>query len=223
MTHPVCADDASRCAEGAAKLELVQQLFAAATYDASAAMCCWTNNLITLTLDEVYEAPLAEACVGMCLGDDRMIMVVMNLEGELAGTMIMALSEENGRRLAASLLGSTPSDTSEWREMQDSALAETGNILSGAYMNAITRLIDHNLVPTVPYLVYDHGTRVLEEVVANQARGQDSVLICHTGFHYADENLSWQVLFLPTVALRKAMETAMQRHSSIPKTPKKVG
>ena len=38
-------------------LVVLHQLFAAATHDASAAMCRWTNGLITLTLDEVREIP----------------------------------------------------------------------------------------------------------------------------------------------------------------------
>jgi chemotaxis protein CheC len=206
MTHPVCTEDAS-------KLELLRQLFAAATYDASAAMCCWTNNLIALTLDEVCEVPLAEACLALNLGEDRLTMVVMNLEGELGGVMVLMFSEENGRQLASSLLGCEPSSDPEWDEMERSALCETGNILSGAYMNAITRLIDRPLVPSVPYFIQDFGASVLEQAMLPQVSGRDTMLICHTSFQCANESLKWRVLFVPTVALRMAMEHAMPSHT----------
>jgi chemotaxis protein CheC len=137
-------------------------------------------------------------------------MIVLNLKGTLGGTMVLIFHEEDGRHLASSLLGTNPSETAEWNDMERSALAETGNILSCAYINAITRLIDHELLPSVPYVVQDYGASVLQQALFVQAPGQDSVLICHTGFHCADENLGWRVLFIPAPALRTAMEDAMR-------------
>lgn len=206
MTHSVCTEDA-------AKLQLLRQVFAAATYDASAAMCCWTNNLITLSLDEVCETPLAEACIDLGLNEERLTMVVLNLEGKLGGVMILTFTEDNGRRLAASLLGCNPGEGDDWNDMERSALAETGNILGCAYINAITRLIDKPLVPSVPYFVQDLGVAVLQQAMQAQDTGRDTMLICHTGFHCADEDLSWRVFFIPAGALRTAMEEAMRAKS----------
>jgi chemotaxis protein CheC len=203
MTEQVCKANAS-------KLQLLQQLFASATHDASVAMCCWTNSLITLTLDEVCEIPLAEVCTDLNLGDEQVTMVVLTLDGELGGAMVLIFSEEDGRRLAASLLHCPPENGPQWNEMETSALAETGNILGCAYINAITRLIDRQLVPSVPYFVQDYGASVLQQAMAAQASGRDHVLICRTSFHNETENVSWRVLFIPSVALRGALEDAMQ-------------
>ncbi len=194
-------------------MQLLQQLFASATHDASAAMCRWTNSLITLTLDEVCELPLEDACLELNLGDELLTMVVLNLEGEIGGAMVLTFNEEDGRRLAASLLQTEPGSGPEWNEMETSALTETGNILGCAYMNAITRLIDRQLVPSVPYFVQDYGASVLQQALVAQASGRDTVLICRTGFHCENENLSWRVLFIPTIALRTAMENALQSQS----------
>lgn len=200
-------------AENTSKMQLLKQLFASATHDASAAMCCWTNSLITLTLDEVCELPLADACLEMNLGDERLTMVVLVLEGEIGGAMLLAFSEEDGRRLAAALLQTEPGSGPEWNDMETSALNETGNILGCAYMNAITRLIDRQLVPSVPYFVQDYAASVLQQALVTQASGRDTVLICRTGFHCENENLSWRVLFIPSIALRTAMENALQSQS----------
>jgi chemotaxis protein CheC len=202
MTHPVCQTNAS-------ELLLLQQLFASATHDASAAMCCWTNSVITLTLDEVCEIPLADACLELNLDDERITMVVLNLEGEIGGTMVLTFNEENGRRLAASLLQGEAGQGPGWSEMEVSALNETGNILGCAYVNAITRLINQQLVPSVPYFVEDFGASVLQQALVTQALGRDTVLICRTSFHCENEDLMWRVLFIPTVALRAAMEEAI--------------
>ncbi len=68
-------------------------------------MCRWTNGLITLSLDEVREIPLENVCAELNIGDDLLTMVVLSLEGEVGGEMILTFDEQNGRQLAASLLG----------------------------------------------------------------------------------------------------------------------
>lgn len=190
------------------RLEFLHQLFASATHDASVAMCRWTDGLITLTLDEVREIPLEDVCSELNLGDDLLTMVVLSLEGEIGGEMILTFDEENGRELAASLLRRPVGTEAAWSDLEKSALTETGNILGCAYMNALTRLINSELVPTAPYFIQDYGASVLQQALMAQAMTTDRVLICRTGFHREGAELNWRVLFVPTEAMRRAMEEA---------------
>ncbi|MFZ5831417.1 MAG: chemotaxis protein [Planctomycetota bacterium] len=191
------------------RLEVLSHLLASATHDASAAMCRWTDGLISLTLDEVREIPLEEVCSELNLGDELLTMIVLSLEGEIGGEMILTFDDQNGRQLAASLLGRPVGESPEWSELEKSALTETGNILGCAYMNAITRLIDHELVPSPPYFIQDYGASVLEQALLAQAMTCDQVLICRTGFHREGEELNWRVIFIPTQGLRRKMESAL--------------
>jgi chemotaxis protein CheC len=193
------------------QLNVLHHLFASATHDASAAMCRWTDGLITLTLDEVREIPLEEVTIELDLGDDLLTMVVLSLEGNIGGEMILTFDEVNGRQLAASLLGRPVGENPRWSDLEKSALTETGNILGCAYVNAITRLIDHELVPSAPYFIQDYGASVLQQALMAQALTSDEVLICRTGFHKEGAELNWRVLFVPTAALRKAMEHALHQ------------
>jgi chemotaxis protein CheC len=194
-----------------AQLNVLHHLFASATHDASTAMCRWTDGLITLTLDEVREIPLEDVTTELNLGDEMLTMVVLSLEGEIGGEMILTFDEQNGRQLAASLLGRPVGDNPQWSELEKSALTETGNILGCAYMNAITRLIDRELVPSPPYFIQDYGASVLQQALMVQALTSDRVLICRTGFHKQGAELNWRVLFVPTASLRQSMENALHR------------
>ena len=191
------------------KLGLLREVFASATNDASAAMCRWTNSLIRLTLDEVCELPLEDVCSDLKLGDEPLTMVVLNLEGEAGGAMILTFTEESARGLAASLLDADVNPGPEWSELEQSALMETGNILGCAYVSAITRLIDYPLMPTTPYFVVDYGASVLQQALLGQVAATDKVLIGRTRFQHNDEELSWWLLFVPTVALRTVIERAL--------------
>jgi chemotaxis protein CheC len=189
-------------------LELLHQLFASATHEASAAMCRWTNGLITLWLDEVREIPLVEVCEEMDFGDQLLTMVVLRLEGEIGGEMVLTFDDANARQLAAALLSRSPSDEDAWSPLEQSALTETGNILGCAYMNALTRLIGCELVPSVPFFVRDYAGSVFQQALLIQAATSDSVLICRTVFRRQGEELNWRVFFIPTEGMRVAMEKA---------------
>lgn len=190
-------------------LQVLHQLFASATHDASAAMCRWTNGLITLTLDEVRELPLEEVCAEFDFGSELLTMVVLSLEGDVGGDMILTFDDENGRSLAAALLGRDVETSEQWTDLEKSALNETGNILGCAYMNALTRLISVELVPTPPYFIQDYGASVLQQALMAQAMTNDKVLICRTRFHREGEELNWNVFFVPTDSMRVAMEEAL--------------
>jgi len=93
--------------------------------------------------------------------------------------------------------------------MEKSALTETGNILGCAYMNAVARLINQDLVPSAPYFVHDFAASVIQQALISQAITSDKALICRTGFHREGEQLDWWVMFLPTQEMQQAMEAAL--------------
>lgn len=191
------------------RVELLHQFFAAATHDASAAMCRWTSGLITLTLDEVRQIPLEDLATTLAIDNERLTMVVLTLEGDLGGTMVLTFDDENGRALAASLLSRKPATDGDWSDLEKSALNETGNILSCAYMNALTRLINAQLVPSPPMFIQDYGASVLEQAVLQQIDDGDEVMVCRTCFHREGQALNWNVIFVPSLQLRMALLGAL--------------
>jgi chemotaxis protein CheC len=187
---------------------VLHQVFQLATDNASTAMCRWTHGLVTLSLDHVDELPLESVSEALEVGDELLTMVVLTLDGEDSGQLIITFDEVNGRRLAASLLHREVCPEPDWTELEKSALTETGNILACAYLGALTRLVDTELVPSPPQFVQDFGASVLEQALLSQAIEQDRVLICRTGFHRDGQNLNWNVIFVPGASLRIKLESA---------------
>ena len=190
-------------------LGAIYELFASATHDASAAMCRWTNGLITVTLDQVREIALEEVSARLGIGDALLTMVVLAIGGEVGGNLILLFDEVNGRQLAASLLGRAPGTEPEWSELEKSALTETGNILGCAYVNALTRLIGSDLITSAPYFIQDYGASVVEQAVMTQALTSDRLLLCQIGFCRNDQQLDWHVVFVPTQGMQEAMQRSL--------------
>lgn len=194
-------------------LDGLRELFSSATHDASAAMCRWTDGLITVSLNDVQEVPLEEASFHLGIGDELLTMVVLTLAGEIGGNLILVFDDPNGRQLAASLLRREVETSPEWSPIEKSALTETGNILGCAYVNALTRLLGQNLVPSAPYFIQDYGVSVLQQAVMAQALISDTLLLCNIGFHRKEEALDWRVVFVPTPRMREAMERSLHARS----------
>jgi chemotaxis protein CheC len=201
MFQPRDNDDGTICA--------LRELFASATHDASAAMCRWTNGLITVTLDQVREIALEDVSAALEIGDELLTMVVLTMSGDVGGNLILAFDEVNGRQLAASLLGRQPGTEPKWSALEKSALTETGNILGCAYVNAITRLIGEDLMPSAPYFIQDYGASVLQQAVMTQAMTSDRLLLCQIRFHRKAEDLDWRVVFVPTAGMQEAMQRSL--------------
>lgn len=191
------------------RVEVLRPLFAAATHEASAAMCRWTDGVISLTLDDICELPLEEVTAELGFSDDFMTMVVLGIESEPGTVLILTFDEENARQLAATLTRRQRNTTPEWDELEISALTETGNILGCAYVNALTRLTGQILIPSPPYFVRDYFASVLEQALVEQAMSSDTALLCRTGFHREGENLNWRVLFIPSKSLREKLERSV--------------
>jgi len=194
-------------------LGALYELFASATHDASAAMCRWTNGLITVTLDQVREIALEEVSAELEIGDELLTMVVLTIGGEVGGNLILLFDEAGGRQLAASLLGREPGTEPEWSELEKSALTETGNILGCAYVNALVRLIGTDLMPSAPYFIQDYGASVLQQAVMTQALTSDRLLLCQIGFRRKEQELDWRVVFVPTQGMQEAMQRSLHAAS----------
>jgi chemotaxis protein CheC len=192
--------------------DLLRQVFSTATLEASTAMSRWTGGLISMELDEIVDVPLEEVSQYAQCGDELFTMIVLTLQGELGGTMVLTFDEANGKRLAAALLHREENPSHEWSDLEISALKETGNILACAYLNALTRTLGAELVPSPPYFVQDFGGSVLEQAVLSQASFSDSAALCRTVFRRQGQPLNWNVFFVPAPGLRQALSDSVTSH-----------
>lgn len=177
------------------------RVFSEATQDASRSMQTWTSGEIELELSELHELPLEEVASELDMGDELLTIVALSLTGNWGGQILLAFDEENGRRLAASLLQREVETSPEWSPIEISALNETGNIVACAYVHRLSELINDKLVPSPPMFMQDFGASVLQQAVMSQAVEANQVLVCKTLFHRKDDQLNWNLLVIPDSSL----------------------
>lgn len=194
-------------------LELLSHLFASATQHASVAMCQWTGGKVRLSVDEMFETTLDQAAAHLQLDGELLTMVALAVAGDEASQLILTFDDQNGRQLAASLLGRQRRTEPDWSELEKSAIMETGNILGSAYLNELTRLTDRELKPSAPYFMQDFGASVLQQALLMQAALSDRVLLCRTRFDFNDHQVNWNMFFVPGDELLSAMNHALHSNN----------
>src|SRR5262247_1809858 len=178
---------------------------------AATALSQLTQRRVMISVPEITIARLED--VAGVLGDPREVMtaVLMHMLGDLTGRTLLLFPEPVAQRLCDMLLKRPVGTTKEFAALEQSCLKEAGNILSGAYMNALSEFMGMLLLPSVPSLVVDLSAAVLTTTYLNFGHDRDFVFCVETEFSIdAQDGLRGHFLLLPDLASLKAIFDAIR-------------
>src|SRR5213594_3933057 len=179
---------------------------------AATALSQLTNRRIMISVPEINIARLEEVPELLGNASDVVAAVLMHMLGDLTGRTLLLFPEAVGRKLCDMLLRRPLGTTSAYDTLEQSCLKEAGNILSGAYMNALSDFMGMLLVPSVPSLVVDLSAAVLTTTYLNFGHDRDFVFCVETSFRVegATEALRGHFLLLPDMPSLRAIFDAIR-------------
>src|ERR1043165_192071 len=139
----------------------------------------------------------------------------MHMLGDLTGRTLLVFPRRTALRLASLLMRKDPDqreDDEEFTEMDQSAIKEAGNILSSAYMNALSDFMGMMLLPSPPSLAVDMSNAVLTTTYLQFGSDKDYVFCVESEFLMNDtaEKLRGFFLLLPDPASLQAILKAVR-------------
>lgn len=179
---------------------------------AATALSQLTNSTIMISVPEVNITRLEEVPEVLGKADDVIAAVLMHMMGDLTGRTLVIFPEASARVLCDILLHHPSGTTVEFGEMEQSGLKEVGNILSSAYMNALSDFMGMMLVPSVPSLAIDLCGAVLTSTYMNFGYDRDFVFCVETAFLFDDPSvhIHGHFLLLPDLASLRAIFDAIR-------------
>ncbi|MGH7702493.1 MAG: chemotaxis protein CheC [Gemmatimonadales bacterium] len=179
---------------------------------AATALSQMTNSTIMISVPEVNITRLEEVPEVLGKADDVIAAVLMHMMGDLTGRTLVIFPEASARVLCDILLHRPAGTTVEFLEMEQSGLKEVGNILSSAYMNALSDFMGMMLVPSVPSLAIDLCGAVLTSTYMNFGYDRDFVFCVETAFLFDDPSVQIRghFLLLPDLASLRAIFDAIR-------------
>jgi chemotaxis protein CheC len=116
--------------------------------------------------------------------------------GDSRGNIFMIFPAASARAIVALATGQEMlSDFQD--EMSVSTIKEVGNILSSAFLSAISQLTGLSLIPSVPGFAYDMAGSILDYVLIEISRLADKALVIETAFTEGREEIKGHFFLLP--------------------------
>ena len=153
---------------------------------AATALSQLTGRRIMIDVPSVHVLRLEDA-PGQIEDPERVVAaVLMHFLGDLTGRTLLLLERGAALRLADLLLDRTPGETETFGEMEQSSIKETANILTGAYMNALSDFLGMMLLPSVPSMAVDLAGAILTSAYLNFTKDREVVICLDTRFHFTE-------------------------------------
>ena len=179
---------------------------------AATALSQMTNRRIMITVPEISVSRLEDVAGLLGKPDEVVAAILLHMLGDLTGRTLLVFPETAARRLCDLLLARPIGKTTEFGMLEQSSLKEAGNILCGAYMNALSSFMGMMLLPSVPSLVIDLSAAVLTSTYLNFGHDRDYVFCVETQFQFRAESelLAGHFLLMPDMASLRAILQAVR-------------
>ena len=120
--------------------------------------------------------------------DEIMVGIYLQVEGDIEGNMMFILEKSSAahlvNKLMCGMLGVTEEEivNHEFGEMECSAIKEVGNIITGAYLNALSSLTNMMIYPSTPQMGIDMAAALLSVPAVEFGLHADKILLVQTKF-----------------------------------------
>ena len=177
---------------------------------AATALSQMTGQTIMISVPRINIAPLEDIPNQVATDEEPVAGVLMKILGDLTGLALLVFPQPTALRVAGLMMKRDAVRT--LGDLEQSALREAGNILSAAYLNALSEFMGMILLPSPPSLAIDMSDAVMSSTFVEMAHGAEYVFCVETEFHLKELNEALRGFFLlmPDVASLTAMLRAIR-------------
>ena len=125
--------------------------------NATTALSQMLNQKMDMSVPKVALVPFNEISDVMGSEDQTVVGIMLGFEGDVEGMMMFLFDTKSAHHLVNTLMMRDKEDGveegAEFSDMDMSALNEIGNIVSGSYLTAISKLTNLKMISTVPEMI----------------------------------------------------------------------
>jgi len=173
----------------AAEVDALREVANIGSGHAATALSQLTGMTIMIDVPEISVVPPGQIARRIGTPSHRVVTLSMRMLGDLTGQTLFVMEEGSAGLLCDVLLHRDPGVSGVHGEMEQSSLKETGNIMAGSFLNALSACIGKMLLPSVPVVMIERSDFLDGHGGPEDA---DSVLVVETMFQFdeADAGLT---------------------------------
>lgn len=161
---------------------------------AATALSQMTGHTIMISVPQINIAQLEDIPNQVGVEEEPVAAVLMRILGDLTGLALLVFPQRTALRVAGLMM--QRENVAALGEIERSALREAGNILSAAYLNALSEFMGMIIMPSPPTLAVDMSDAVMSSTFLEVAQGADYVFCVETEFNLKELNESLRGFFL---------------------------
>ncbi len=182
---------------------------------AATALSQLVQEKVAIFVPSLDLVPVEEASKTIGKPDEVMSAVVMQMGGDVGGTLLLVFPTQSAIDLSSILLKQT-SKSKKMDEDENSALREVGNILSGHALNALSQFLGFRLIQSVPETSSDMIGAMMNEILSHFLRDKHKdILVLSVRFEVAGKQISGQLFFLFDPKSTKVILDSLRKKLSV--------
>lgn len=167
--------------------------------NATTALSQLINTKIDMNVPKVEMLTFSELAEIIGGAETLVAGILLSLSGDIEGSMLFLLESEAAHMLVKQLIGCESDDMNTFNDMETSALQEIGNIITGAYLTAISGMTNLTIDVSVPSLAFDMAGAILSVPAIEFGRMGDKALLIESRFLDLDVAISGYFILIPTL------------------------
>ena len=187
-----------------AQLDLLKELANIGIGNATTSLSRMLNDeKVTMDVPEVEVVPLQE--VTEYLEQEKPIAAIFfeAWSEEFSLVLMFLVPEDSALTIANKVL---KKESAALEEMERSALAEIGNIVTSSYLNALSSMTNITFELSTPSLAVDMGAAVISTVIVSTGLVEDYLILCQTSISTENEDINGNIFVFPFQGLDSMFE-----------------
>ncbi len=162
--------------------------------NAAVALSTMVDKKVLLSVPRASLVPLVKVSDLVGGAETPVVGVYLHISGDASGSMLLLLAENSAAELA-DLMVADPEE--ELTTVEQSALQETGSILAGSYLNALSQMTGILLRPSVPGFAMDMAGAIIDFILVEISQSEDYVLVIETEFDISQHKICGHLILFP--------------------------
>lgn len=177
-------------------MDVLRELGNIGAGNAATALASMLNKRVDMDVPKVKILEFSE--VSDLIGAEKIVAgILLDVTGDIKATIMFLLDIESARGLVNLLMGIPLSEGDTFTEIEESALKEIGNILTGSYLSALSALTRLTMIPSVPYLAIDMAGALISVPAIEFGKVGDTVLYIETEFAEGSSKVGGDFFLVP--------------------------
>jgi chemotaxis protein CheC len=190
-------------------MDAIREVSNIGTGNAATALSKLLGRMVDMDVPVAELVPIYEVAAHYGLPETPVCAVLVRTEGEFSCSLIFMIDEENADVLADLVIPMDVSGMDEETKLQirNSALSEQGNIIIGAFLNALSQITGWVMPNTTPAVARDMLGSIMDLVASMFGVIGDSAMLVKTSLHVKDLDyeLGGTVIMIPDPGALEAL------------------